>query len=224
MTHDRPGGGANPAIPWTSVFDPTLNVRALGEIQARGFRAATELVDRFVRLTEGATTAPSVAQPAKDEGPTDTTDAGVDRMLERWERLAGQLAGVLRSGKTGTDDRPPVVDLVSATATGVVAWHAFGAGSATAEVWLHNRDAVDLGDVRLRCSDLMSDDGSVISADRVSFDPGSVSMVSRSSRGVAVDVDLDGDEPSALYRGTIFVEGYREVWLPVEFTVTPGQR
>jgi hypothetical protein len=222
--HDRPGGGANPAIPWTSVFDPTLNVRALGEIQARGFRAATELVDRFVRLTDGATTQRPAAQTAKDKGPSETTDAGVDRMLERWEHLVGQLAGVLRRGEAGPDGQPPVVDLVSATATGVVALHGVGLGAVSAEVWLHNRDAVDLGDVALRCSDLMCDDGSVISADRVSFDPGRVSMVSRSSRGVTVDVDLHGDEPAALYRGTIFVEGYREVWLPVELTVVPGER
>lgn len=224
MTHDRPGGGANPAIPWSSVFDPTLNVRALGEIQARGFRAATELVDRFVRMTDGATTQRSAAEASKDKGPSEPTDVGVDRMLERWEHLVGQLAGVLQRGEASPDDQQPVVDLVSATATGVVALNGVGVGVVSAEVWLHNRDAVDLGDVALRCSDLMCDEGSVISADRVSFDPDRVAMVSRSSRGVTVDVDLHGDEPSALYRGTIFVEGYREVWLPVELTVMPGER
>ena len=37
--------GAISDLPWASVFDPANNMRVLGEIQARGFRAATELVD-----------------------------------------------------------------------------------------------------------------------------------------------------------------------------------
>ena len=42
--------GAIGEAPWASVFDPDANLRAVGEIQARGFRAASEVVDRFVRL------------------------------------------------------------------------------------------------------------------------------------------------------------------------------
>ena len=40
-------------LPWASVFDPEANARALSAIQARGFRAATEVVDRFVHHREG---------------------------------------------------------------------------------------------------------------------------------------------------------------------------
>jgi hypothetical protein len=47
-------------IPWAAVFDPALNIRALGEIQARGFRAATEVVNRFIRSADTKTVADSV--------------------------------------------------------------------------------------------------------------------------------------------------------------------
>ena len=39
-------------LPWASVFDPAANARALSAIQAEGFRAASRIVDRFVRAVE----------------------------------------------------------------------------------------------------------------------------------------------------------------------------
>ena len=48
-------------LPWASVFDPAANARALSAIQARGFRAASEVVDRFVRITERGFGAPTRA-------------------------------------------------------------------------------------------------------------------------------------------------------------------
>ena len=44
--------GAISEIPWSAAFDPSINIRALGEIQARGFRAASDLVDRFVNSSK----------------------------------------------------------------------------------------------------------------------------------------------------------------------------
>ncbi len=35
---------------FASILDPEANVRRLTAIQAEGFRAASELVDRFVRM------------------------------------------------------------------------------------------------------------------------------------------------------------------------------
>lgn len=50
-------------LPWASVFDPAANARALSAIQAEGFRAASRIVDRFVRAVE----------PKANEGPPTTT-------------------------------------------------------------------------------------------------------------------------------------------------------
>jgi hypothetical protein len=35
-------------LPWAFVFDPLSNARALGEVQRRGLRAASDLVDRVL--------------------------------------------------------------------------------------------------------------------------------------------------------------------------------
>ena len=43
-------GGSSNDLPWASVFNPAANVRAFSAIQADGFRAASELVERFVRI------------------------------------------------------------------------------------------------------------------------------------------------------------------------------
>ena len=42
-------------LPWAAVFDPVANARALSAIQARGFSAAAQLVDRFVQIAETST-------------------------------------------------------------------------------------------------------------------------------------------------------------------------
>ena len=47
---DRGAGDSGTGdLPWASVFDPAANARALSAIQAEGFRAASALVDRFIR-------------------------------------------------------------------------------------------------------------------------------------------------------------------------------
>ena len=56
------GGGQNGQrhdVPWASVFDPAANLRALTTIQAEGFRAASEIVDRVVRWPRSGPTAPN---------------------------------------------------------------------------------------------------------------------------------------------------------------------
>src|ERR1700739_63056 len=52
---DRGDGDGNiNELPWASVFDPAANARALSAIHAEGFRAASELVDRFVPIAATA--------------------------------------------------------------------------------------------------------------------------------------------------------------------------
>ena len=75
--------GAISDVPWALVFDPAINVRALGEIQARGFRAAADLVDRFVKIADSnpaaATVADGVESDRRETGPgteTSRTSSG----------------------------------------------------------------------------------------------------------------------------------------------------
>lgn len=214
-------------IPWASVFDPALNVRALGEIQARGFRAATELVDKFVRTADSerstGKTAPhkSAADPGRSETPTPTTLPDADRLLSSWKSLIGQLAGSIRgaapSGQAGT----ATFDFVNDRASGQVTLAASEPGTASTEIWLHNGGSGDLGKVRLRCSDLLAHDGTVIPAQMVRFEPDIVPMPARCSRGVTVEVDVADDLPPGCYRGTLLADGHPDVWLPMGLTVKP---
>ncbi|PEG36614.1 hypothetical protein CQY20_18530 [Mycolicibacterium agri] len=202
-------------LPWASVFDPAANVRALSAIQARGFRAATEVVDRFVRITEMGFAAPT--------GPDDEDAAfemprvpEIGRIVKSLQKVISQLGESALSGSTSAEAG---LDLVNSATTGEVRLDAVESGSTATEVWLHNRGPVDMGKVRLRCSDLLSHDGAVISSSCVRFEPDVVPMPARCSRGVTIEIDLVPDQLPGCYRGTLLADGHADVWLPVVLNV-----
>jgi hypothetical protein len=212
-------------LPWASVFDPAINVRALGEIQARGFRAASELVDRFVRVATPEAAPESDAAPPRTgevnrEAPGVAALPDVEQLLGSWKTMVGQLVGAIRSNTSGSaQGGPATFDLVNDQASGQIAVLATEPGAASTEVWLHNAGAIDLGKVRLRCSDLMSHDGSVVESAMVRFEPDTVAMPARCSRGVTVEIDVSEDVAPGVYRGTLLADGHADVWLPMLLTV-----
>ena len=219
--------GAISDLPWASVFDPANNMRALGEIQARGFKAATELVDRFVRMnsrdsakrTDAATESSSCPQPGETPKPATPLDA--ERLLATWQGIIGQLTQSLRGAQTSTQTEAAAFDLMNDNASGQIALEASEPGAVSSEVWLHNAGAIDVGKVRLRCSDLLAHDGTVIHSQMVRFEPDIVPMPARCSRGVTIEVDVADDLPPGCYRGTLLADGHADVWLPVVLTVNP---
>jgi hypothetical protein len=226
---ERPGDDGNVSdIPWASVFDPALNIRALGEIQARGFRAATEIVNRFVRMTGTNSVAdrtdgeqsPSPEPAADPRGDRATPPPDVDQVLQLWQRLAAQTLESLR-GVAQPHGGTATIDVEHATSTGAVSLVASESGAVSTDVWLHNAGAEDLGKVRLRCSDLLAHDGAVIASSMVRFEPDTVPMVARCSRGVTVEIDVPDDIAAGNYRGTMLADGYPDVWLPVVLSVLP---
>jgi uncharacterized membrane protein len=94
-------------------------------------------------------------------------------------------------------------------------------GAVSTEVWLHNRGADDLGKVRLRCSDLLAHDGALIESALVRFEPDTVPMLARCSRGVTVEIDVPDDTAAGNYRGTMLADGYPDIWLPVVLRILP---
>jgi hypothetical protein len=205
-------------LPWASVFDPAANARALSAIQARGFRAATEVVDRFVRITErgfGAPTGPT------DDGTAEGFEAPripeIGRIVKSLQKTVSQLG---ESARGETPSEQAGLDLVNSAASGEARLDASEAGPTVTEVWLHNRSPVDLGKVRLRCSDLLSHDGAVIDSSVIRFEPDVVPMPGRCSRGVTMEVDVAQDDPPGCYRGTLLAEGHAEVWLPIILNIT----
>lgn len=223
-------------LPWASVFDPAANARALSAIQAEGFRAASRIVDRFVRAVgpdgDGqAATTPSGAgvpngnaavDPSGAAGANSAALAGMqqfERLTRAWWSMVGQF--LLRSmpvpARAGGD--AVGFDMNNPDSTGTLNLEVTVGGSAGTEVWLHNRGPDDLADVGLRCSDLLSHQGNVICADAVLIDTAVVPMPRRSSRGVAITINVAPQVRPGIYRGTLLASGHPDLWLPVALTV-----
>ena len=210
-------------LPWVSVFDPAANARALNSIQAEGFRAASELVDRFVRIARGGlngTGWPTISSaPLNNEQRADIFGAtDVAPLIRSWWSVVGQmLLGADARNSSGPEE--PALDLQKGATAGRLELVTTAPGVATAEVWLHNRGTEDFGDVTVHCSELLAHDGNVISPDSVRVLPQSVAMPPRSSRGIAVEVSVARDVAPGTYRGNVVASAGSGLWLPVVLAV-----
>lgn len=205
-------------LPWASIFDPANNVRALGAIQERGFRAATDVVSRFVRMTDrglGAAGAPS--SEAKPEDGSAATYPDLGRILTSLQGAVSQLGQSVLNNNAAPPEA--ALDLVNSASRGQAVLEASGPGPAVGEIWLHNRGPQDMGKVRLRCSDLLAHDGALIEAAAIRFEPDVVPMPARSSRGITVEVDVAVHHSPGWYRGTMLADGHADVWLPVSLHI-----
>jgi hypothetical protein len=218
-------GGFSNELPWSSVFDPTANVQAFSKIQAAGFRAASELVERFVRIAatglDKAGGFAAGAPPSSEQRGADLFGAtGLEPLVSSWWAMADQF--LRPPAQHGAEPAPLAgFDLTSAQATGQLALDATAGSTAAGEVWLHNRGPVDMGKVALRCSDLLAHDGASVSAEAMRFQPDMVLMPARCSRGVTVELDVGDDVAPGRYRGTLLADGQHDLWLPVVLMVGP---
>jgi hypothetical protein len=206
-------------LPWASVFDPAANARALSAIQSEGFRAASRIVNRFVRAVEPKGVAPESDADAGDGGAPGDGIQEFERLTRAWWSMAGQflLRSLPATAKAGSE--PVSLDVGGSGTTRGVNFDVAVGESASREIWLHNRGSDDRGDVRLHASELLSHDGSVIAAAAVRIDTEVVPMPARSSRGVIVTVDVAPDVRPGVYRGTVLASGNPDLWLPVTLTV-----
>ena len=87
-------------------------------------------------------------------------------------------------------------------------------------MWLHNAGADDLGEVRLRCSDLLAHDGTrcQFRCECGSIPPSFRCRPVEPRNHHEIEVAARRSIP-AIYRGTLLVEGHPELWLPVILTV-----
>ena len=219
------GAGSLNDLPWASVFDPAANARALSAIQAEGFRAASAIVDRFARMAtsslNGSDQASTSSAPLTNEQRADLLGAtDFEPLIRSWWSMLGQF--LLGSAPGHPDSAPAVaagLDFSNAQAEGRLDLEATSPGAATTEVWLHNRSAEGLGEIRLRCSDLLAHDGSVIRSGAITFSPGAIPMPARSSRGIDMTIEVPQGVEPGVYRGTLLVEGRPELWLSVVLTL-----
>jgi hypothetical protein len=75
------------------------NVRALGAVQSEGFRAASEVVNRFVNFV-GARNGSEPSQAARPDPRSRNPEAAM--VLAGWEGILGQFAGSIRNGLGGS--------------------------------------------------------------------------------------------------------------------------
>jgi hypothetical protein len=212
-------------LPWASVFDPAANARALNAIQAEGFRAASKIVDRFIGALgvqpngADATSSSPAADLADDKGASRPNNPDFERLMSIWWSMAGQfllgsaqLANLPFAG-------PATLEFGRAGGNGTLVLHTDAPGRARTEVWLHNNSPNHLGEIRLRCSELLAHEGDTVSSTTVHCDPNPVPMPRRSSRGVEIGVDVSGDVRPGVYRGNLLADGHPDVWLPVVLAV-----
>ncbi|QZA06189.1 hypothetical protein K3U94_14130 [Mycolicibacter heraklionensis] len=211
MSDKALGDGTIDDLPWASIFDPAANARALNAIQAEGFRAARRIIDEFAQAVAAPRDGAAAADPT---GPPD-----LERFTRAWWSTAGQF--LLRSSpaRPQGDAGTVTLDVNDPASKDAVRLEVTGPGSATGEVWLHNRGTDDRAAVRLRCSELLGHGGQVIGAGAVRLDPAAVPMPRRSSRGVQITVDVGPQVCPGTYRGTLLAVGYPDLWLPVVLTV-----
>jgi hypothetical protein len=219
------GDGSINDLPWASVFDPAANARALSAIQAEGFRAASEIVDRFARIAttglNGNHRSTTSAVPGTNDQRADLFGAtDIEPLIRSWWVMIGQfLLGATPGAAGPASAEPATLDFSNAAADGRLDLAAPAAGVATVEVWLHNRGTADLGQVGLRCSDLLAHDGGVVDSGAVTFDPAAVELPGRSSRGVELKIEVPQGVAPGIYRGTLLADGHPSLWLPVVLTV-----
>jgi hypothetical protein len=214
-------------LPWASVFDPAANARALSAIQAEGFRAASRIVDQFVRAVESSTNGEATATQADSTNGNAAVNGNgavdgikeFERLTRAWWSMTGQflLRSLPATARTGSESVS--LDVGDPGSKRGVNFDVAVGASASCEVWLHNRGPDDRGDVRLHASDLLSHDGNVIPAGGLRIDTAVVPMPARSSRGVTVTIDVASDVRPGVYRGTLLATGNPDLWLPVVLTV-----
>jgi hypothetical protein len=230
------------ALPWTFVLDPAANVRALGDVQRRGVRAAQELVERVMATldrpgrVEGNgpftvhPTPPSSSSLGSNGtvGPLPSADL-VNQLVQGWWELTTKVLsgfGTTRSGEPDDFVAPHDDSLVVNLHDGSVAvpWRieadTKGQIRSGAELWFQNSSPDPLTPIHLSVSDLLAESGSRIPSPCVHLDPSRIKKLpARSARGVLLE--LRPEEPMApgRYRGILATEGARTMLIPIEVEV-----
>lgn len=220
----RQDAGAG-GLPWSSLLDPVANAKALGDVQARGLRAAGELVERLVRSVDGERAAEGAAPADGGAEPGAAPTGDASRLLEVWIDLLRRTAdsfGRLTDRPAGgpAAHAGAAVDVGTGAATGRVRLVVSPTGEGPpAELWVHNGTAVDLGPIGLHAGELRSTAGDRVDA-VVTFDPAQLHDVpARSSRGIAVGLAADGTLPPGTHRALVQVAGAPDLCLAIEVVV-----
>ena len=243
---DRPGGKANeddrrqglPDLPWSFMFDPIANARALSDVQRRGLEASRKLVDRMlssIEPREHASNGAGDLRPSDGFGPPGAPGpsapwASLQVISEGWiEFLARTMSVMARlpgtNGSHGTDGvgHTPAAEAcldVDDSAGAAITLNITVDGEAQpVELWMRNLGPNPVGPIRVHAGELRSSDGRVLPSGTVTFQPDTVELPPRSTRGVTVSIGDCTDVATETYRGIIQVAGVPRVSAVLEVTV-----
>src|ERR1700761_7602886 len=135
------GDGSTNDVPWASVFDPAANARALSVIQAEGFRAASEILDRFVGMVgdraEHSPAADGAAHVSTDTyRPAVGAVGALEQLTRAWWATIGQLLLRQGPGAAQTSGDSATLDLSNPNTNGQLRVASSGPGEASGELWL----------------------------------------------------------------------------------------
>lgn len=185
------------------------NLRALGEVQRQGLEAANRVIAQLID---------QVDRTPRETAPTFGADGGAaaDDPLTQWAQLTARWFAAL----TPTAARATVPIDGSVSAEPVTLAPVSPGGEASGEFWVHNRSGAPVAGVEFHCGDLRSHTGWSVSGGAVHFDPSRIDeLPDRSSRGIAVRVELPTDVPQGTYRGVVLAANLVDLWLPLEVVV-----
>lgn len=179
-----------------------------------GFRAASEVVERFIRLIGDDQRPPN--ESGGDERSSfrqlrgdlaRAVDANLDLIRRAFDLYAGAVDRLL-GGDADAGSRhvtlPPVLPGHRASST----------------FWIHNTTASAASGLRLHGSELISHNKELIPAGAWEFEPEEIDIApAGSSLPVAVDLDIAVDTPPGIYRGHVFVTNLPTEFMTVEIEV-----
>jgi hypothetical protein len=184
------------------------------EIRDMGFRAASEVVDRFIRLM-GDDPRPPSQLAGEDRSAfrqlrgdlARAVDANLDLVRRAFDLYAGAVDRLL-GGDPDTDSRhfqmPAVLPGHQASST----------------LWIHNTTAAPASGLRVHGSDLVSHKRDTIPADAWRFEPAEIDIAPPgSSLPVAVDLQVSGDTAPGIYHGQVLVTNLPGEYMTVEIEV-----
>ena len=178
-----------------------------------GFRAASEVVDRFIRLMGDDPRPPR--QPVGDDRSAAfrqlradlarAVDANLDLVRRAFDLYAGAVDRLIGGGETDRHFKMPAV----------LAGH-----RASSTLWIHNTAAAAAASLRVHGSDLVDHNRNTIPAAAWRFEPDEIDIVPPgASLPVAINLDVSDDTSPGIYRGHVFVTNLPGEYMTVEIEV-----
>jgi hypothetical protein len=183
------------------------------EIRELGFRAASEVVDRFIRLMGEE---PRQASPPAGEDRSAAfrqlradlaraVDANLDLVRRAFDLYSGAIDRFLGGGETDRHIKLPAV---------------LPGHQASSTLWIHNTAAAAAASLRLHGSDLVNHNGKIIPGAAWRFEPEEIGIAPPgASMPVAVNLEVGSDTTAGIYRGHVFVTNLPGEYVTVEIEV-----